>query len=372
MHEEGEAHRRHRKRNAQLLGRDGSFCGRGFHAGHLADALGLHQIFLADQLGGQQHHIAGRCCPIHNEVHDRLQRRARLAARELLDRAVECALVDSLDRLRQGVEADDRDGDASSLGCLDGTQRHVVVGRNDCLHIRVGGQTVLGHGQPAVAVEVARLLTDHLDVSGRVDHIVQTRRAIDGWRGTRRAEQLDDLGAVREEAQDRFTLRFAAEHVVGTDMRQQAVDAVGAAVDGDHRDPCVDHLLDDRGDPFVGARADDQAVVAERNHTFQVSHLLGRVVLAVERDDLDVADLRRFVPHLFLHVHEEGEAHRRHRKRNAVDLGFSGRLGSSFAARRRGSRRRTARQHQRQQNDQAGNDVETSHAKTFTHSHLSL
>ena len=371
MHEEGEAHRRHRKRNTQLLGRDSSFCGRGFHAGHLADALSLHQIFLADQLGGQQHHIAGRRCPVNDEVHDCLQRRARLAARELLDRAVEGAFVDSLNRLRQGVEADNRDGDASSLGCLDGTQRHVVVGRNDRLHIRVGGQTVLGHGQPTVPVEVARLLTDHLDVARRVDHIVQTRRAIDGWRGTRCAKQLDDLGALWEEAQDRCALRFAAEHVVGTDMCQQPVDTVGTAVDGDHRNPCVDHLLDDRGDPFVGARADDQAVVAERNHTFQVSHLLGRVVLAVERDDLDVADLRRFVPHLFLHVHEEGEAHRRHRKRNTIDLGFSGRLGS-FAALGRRRRRRTARQHKRQQNDQARNNVETSHGKTFTHSHLSL
>jgi hypothetical protein len=62
------------------------------------------------------------------------------------------------------------------------------------------------------------------------------------------------LAPSGEEAQDRCALRFAAEHVVGADMCQQPVDTVGTAVDGDHRDPCVDHLLDDRSDPFVGTR----------------------------------------------------------------------------------------------------------------------
>ncbi len=254
---------------------------------------------------------------------------AGLAAGELLDRAVERAFVDGLQRFGQGVEADDGHVEAGGLGRLDGAEGHVVVGGDDGVHVRVGAQAVLGDGQALVAVEVAGLLADDLDVAGRVDDVVKAGRAVDGGRSAGRAEQLDDLGAVGEHAEDGLALLLAADDVVGAHMAQQAVHALDTAVDGDDRDAGVDDLLDDGCQAFSRPRADDETVIALGDDAFQVGDLLGGVVLAVEGDDLDVAHLGGLVAHLLLHVHEEGEAHRRHREGDGVGLAFGGGAAAS-------------------------------------------
>ncbi len=260
---------------------------------------------------------------VPQEVHHDLQRSARLAAGELLHRRRQLAILDRQQRFGQRVEADHRHlpDQHARLQRFNRAQRHVVVGRVD--HRRRGvrsRQTVLGHAQAVCTVEVRRLLEhDRILLGHAVQHVVQTSVAVNRRRCARRALQVEHLRAIREQRQDQLALRLAAQHVVRADVRQRVAGRVARhiAVDRHHRDPGVDHFLNGRGQRICRARRDDQAVVAFSDDRFQVGDLLGRVVLPVERHQIDAADARGLVADLALHVHEEGELQAGHRECDA-------------------------------------------------------
>ena len=177
------------------------------------------------------------------KVEDRAQRRAHLLTGELLDGTVERAFLHRLDRFGQGVVADDGDVQAGGADGFDRAQRHVVIGGHDGVR-RVGAQAALGHFQTVGAVEVARLLAGNLEVAGGVDDVVQALAAVDGRRCARRALQLEDDCAIREEVDQRLALGFAAQHVLGAHVGQESFDTRRLAVNGHDRDAGVHHGLD--------------------------------------------------------------------------------------------------------------------------------
>ena len=105
------------------------------------DQFGLTRFFDTivggDQLGREQVDLVRGRCAVDDEVDHGLQSSARLAAGELLDGTIKRALLDGLERLGQGVEADDGHIQPTSLDRLDGAQGHVVIGGDDGARFRV-------------------------------------------------------------------------------------------------------------------------------------------------------------------------------------------------------------------------------------------
>ena len=99
------------------------------------------------------------------------------------------------------------------------------------------------------------------------------------------------VGAVGEQLEQRLALLLAAEDVVGADVGQGG-HAVDGAVDGDDRDAGVDGFLDRRRHAVGRDRADQEAVDLLGDGGFDVSGLLGHLVLAVQRADLTCPVLR--------------------------------------------------------------------------------
>jgi hypothetical protein len=133
-----------------------------------------------------------------------------------------------------------------------------------------------------------------------------------------------------------LTIACAALDVVGADMRQDALDPVDAAVDGDDGNARLHRLLDRGSERVDVKRRDHDRVDLLHDRGLDVGGLLGRRVLAVALDQIDALRLGLDLD-LVEHVDEEREAEARHRAENGqLVLGECARCGDRQRAERGG------------------------------------
>ena len=79
---------------------------------------------------------------------------------------------------------------------------------------------------------------------------------------------------LREGVHDRLALHFAAFHVVGADVIEDALDAAGRPIDGDDRDAGGDRLGEHRRQRVDVARRDEDGVDLLGDRALDVGGLL--------------------------------------------------------------------------------------------------
>ena len=105
-----------------------------------------------------------------------------------------------------------------------------------------------------------------------------------------------------------MALHFAAFHVVGADVVQDALYATGRPVDSDDGNAGGDRVGEDRRQRVDVARRDEDGVDLLGDRTLDVSCLFRRSVLAVEGEKRDVAELLGFAHIPNVHVHVPGHS----------------------------------------------------------------
>ena len=129
------------------------------------------------------------------------------------------------------------------------------------------------------------------------------------------ALQVEDLGAIGEGIDDGLGFRLAALDIVGTDVGENALDAIDTAVDRHDGDASLDGLLDRRRQSVDVERRDDDGIDFLHERGLDIRGLLGRRVLAVAFDDVDALRLCLSLD-LVEHVDEEREAEVRDRSQD--------------------------------------------------------
>ena len=231
--------------------------------------------------------------------------RAELAdlGRELGDRTAHRPVLDGLERIVRGVEAHDHERLARRLGRVRRTQRHLVVGGEDALEVRVGGQQVLGHGLALGAVGVGRLDGD--DLEARLLHgflgalFAQVMHRVAGCTADDRhfVARLQRLG-------DELAAKLAAELVVRAHERRLLAEVGQVGVHQDHRDAGRHGLLQRRLHLVGLRRRHRQRIHPRRNLRLDDADLAFDVRLLVRAEE------RRLDARIGLHRRLDARAHR--------------------------------------------------------------
>ena len=181
-----------------------------------------------------------------------------------------------------GAGAAEDDLDVVALGLLDGLQHadgHVVIGCPDRVDLLEARQVVLHHLEGVVAVPVAVLGVQQLDVGIVLHHGVEGIHALVVERG-RDAAQRDDVALAVQRLREVLGGDLAEGGVVAGDVGVLRAGVGQAAVDHRHVDALVLDLGDRLGQRRRFEREDDQRVdLVDGQQVLQLVGLLGRASL---------------------------------------------------------------------------------------------
>jgi hypothetical protein len=209
----------------------------------LGDRHGLRADLLRGRLAGER--VVGLLDALRADV-----------GRLLGDQALHRAVLEVLDLLGTGVEADDLDLGAGLAGTGRRTLGGEQVGAEDALEVRVLLERGLHLGGGDLGLVVGVLAPDVVE-AGRLGAVDEALLARVRRRDARLDVDHEDLALAADQLGQRRRRGLAAGQVVRGDLRDGHVGLVERGVDEHDLDALVGHLLD-RGVERLGVRRRDQ------------------------------------------------------------------------------------------------------------------
>ncbi|MNN10516.1 hypothetical protein D3C81_1234400 [compost metagenome] len=194
-------------------------------------------------------------------------------------------------------------------------QRHFVVLRKHCLHVRVSSQQVLHYVQALGAVEICRLAGQQFEFV-LIKRLFEPFATLTGGRGARNPFQLDHFSVCAHFFSDKVAGHFAANAVVRGDMADHLALACHAVQRNDRDLGLIGHL--DGVTHRIGIRWVNQQQFRRLHHQIlHVSQLFRRVVLRVQHHQV-ITQLVGFLLRAFFHGNEERVIQGGHHQRDGV------------------------------------------------------